>query len=93
MKHKQRGVAYRCPACSESIDCHHHVNGEMIQPSVEDVLVCAHCKAIMEVIDDRQGIARILSTEEFDALPSYIKRSIQMVMEDWESRRRKVLED
>jgi hypothetical protein len=45
------------------------------------------------VIDDRQGIARILSTEEFDALPSYIKRSIQMVMEDWESRRRKVLED
>lgn len=64
----------------------------MIQPSNEDVLVCAHCRAIMEVIDDRQGIARLLGAEEFDALPSYLKRSIQMVMEDWENKRRKVLE-
>ena len=93
MKRHHSGVAYRCPSCGQNINCHHCVNNEIVQPQINDVLVCAYCRTIMEVINDRQGIARILNAEEFDQLPREISRSIQFVMQDWENQKRRILDE
>lgn len=88
----RHGVVYRCPVCNKGINCHHHLNEGNPQPIDGDILVCAHCRAVMEVVNDRQGVARILDQNDFEALPEFIRNTIALMMNDWDRQKQKILE-
>ncbi len=87
-----KGPAYDCPSCGASIDCHHCVTRDVVYPVKDDILVCAHCRAVLEVLDPLSCITRVLSTEDLLKLPDYIQASLSRVMNDWENQKRKTLE-
>ena len=77
----KRGPTYRCPRCIWNINCHECVNGPPIcKPNVGDVLICARCWAVMEVVDDR-GLARLLSEEEIAKLPEKMRETLRAVVQ------------